>query len=147
MNRHDFAATVLAYVGTPFVHQGRVPGPKGGMDCPAPIILAAREHGIVAPDFDVTGYGRIPDGVGLKGFCDAHLIPLDREPDVGDVLLCAWGPAQPPHHLGVLVDATPGRMYWVHAEGLAHKRVMRSRLVFGSRAMRLVQAYQVPGVE
>lgn len=134
--------TVLGYCGTPYVHQGRLPGV--GMDCPAPAILAARHHGLVAPDFDIQGYEREPDGETLQAFCDVH---MERTTELlpATVLLCAFRQGRP-RHLGVLVDATPGRMYWVHAESRAHREVMKSRLVFGSLAMRLVQAYRIPGV-
>lgn len=141
--RADFVATVESYVGTPYVHQARVPG--HGMDCPAPIILAARAHGIVPADFDVQGYRREPDGAELQAWCDRSMVRLEAAPQPGDVLLCAFLDG-PPRHLGVLVEATEGRAYWVHAEGYVHKRVMRSRLLLGSRGMRLVAAYAVPGV-
>lgn len=139
----DYIATVESYCGTPYVHQGRLPGV--GMDCPAPIICGAWHHELKPRSFDVTGYSRDPDGSSLQAFCDEHMERTDRLAPA-TVLLCAFRD-QPPRHLGVLVDTTPGRMYWVHAESIAHRKVMRSRLVFGSRAMRLVQAYRIPGVE
>lgn len=147
VSRAAFVATVESYVGTPYVHQGRVPGPNGGMDCPAPIILAARAHGIVPEGFDVTGYSREPDGIQLQAWCERYMLPVAAGVPLqaGDVLLCAFG-QHAPRHLGVLVDASFERLYWVHAEGWAHKIVMRSRLRFGTRGMRLVAAYAVPGV-
>ena len=147
VSRAAFVATVESYVGTPYVHQGLVPGPTGGMDCPAPIILAARAHGIVPEGFDVTGYSREPDGIQLQAWCERYMLPVPEGVPLqaGDVLLCAFA-QHAPRHLGVLVDPTPNRMYWVHAEGWAHKSVMRSRLLFGTRGLRRVAAYAVPGV-
>lgn len=142
--RAEFAATVLAYEDTPYLHQGRLAG--AGMDCAAPLICGARAHRIVPPDWDFTGYSPHPDGVTLQALCDQHLLRVAGAPRLADVLLCAFGTGLP-CHLGILVDATPGRMYWLHAENVAHHRVRRDRLVFGVRAMRLVAAYAVPGLE
>lgn len=143
----DFAATVRSYVGTPYVDQGRVPGASGGMDCPGPIILAAREHGLVLPTFDVTGYSRAADGHSLQAFCERHMQRIaSDEMREGDVVLVRFNGGLP-QHLGVLVDATPdGRRYWVHAESCRYKAVIYSRLMFGPRLMQLVAAYRVPGV-
>jgi cell wall-associated NlpC family hydrolase len=135
----DIVATVRSYCGTPYVHQGRVSGV--GMDCPAPIILAARAHGLVSPDFDINGYGAMPDGKTLLEWCDKHMTRTSN-PEPGDVIVVHFKSGRP-QHLGVLTDNTPGRSYWVHAEGLAHKEVRETRLDFGSRAMRLVAAYSL----
>lgn len=146
VDRADFLATVLSYEGTPYLHQGRVPGV--GMDCPAPLIVGAWAHGIKPRSFDVTGYTGAPDGVTLKRLCDEHLepIPFDQA-QPADVLLTAWAREKfKPRHLGILMDANPQRRYWLQAEGYRHKKVMVSRLMFGVDGMHLVQAYRIPGV-
>jgi hypothetical protein len=115
------------------------------MDCPAPLICAAWELGIKPLTFDVTGYSREPDGVTLQRLCDEHLERID-DIQVGDVLLCSFRGGHP-RHLGILTDATPERMYWVHAnDNKKHSRVHEARLVFGPHRMTLVQAYRVPGL-
>jgi cell wall-associated NlpC family hydrolase len=136
--RAEFIATVRGYIGTPVVHQGRVPGV--GMDCPAPIILAAIEHGIVPTDFDVNGYEAMPDGRTLLEWCDRHMTRTSS-PEPGDVIVVHFKGGRP-QHLGVLTDNTPGRSYWVHADWL-RKEVRETRLDFGSRAMRLVAAFSL----
>jgi cell wall-associated NlpC family hydrolase len=135
----------LSYVGTPYHHQGRIPGVA--MDCPAPVIVACWELGLKPRSFDVMGYGREPDGATLKGYCDEHMDPISLdEAQPGDVLLTAWTfDRMRPRHLGVLVDSRPDRRYWVQAEGYRHKQVRKTRLMFGVDRMRLVQAYRVPG--
>jgi hypothetical protein len=142
----DFVATVRGYEGTPYHHQGRVPGVA--MDCPAPVICAAWEHGLKPRSFDVKGYPRNADGRVLKAFCDEHMIAIDwSQAQPGDVPLCAWTRERMlPRHLGVLVDVTPGRMWWVQADGYRYKQVKLHRLMFGSDGMHLVQLYRVPGV-
>ena len=140
--RAEFVATARGYVGTPYHHQGRTPGV--GMDCPAPLILAAREHGIVPSDFDVTGYSSEPDGVTLKRLCDEHLEPIEpSDVQAGDVLLCRFRGGHP-RHLGIVTDTTPGRWYWIEAEGQRQRQVREHRVLLG--VMRIAQAYRVPGL-
>ena len=145
--RADFVATVRSFEGTPFHHQGRTPGV--GMDCPGPIIVACWMLGLKPRSFDVRGYESEPDGHTLKALCDEHMEPVSLEQArEGDVILAAFDKdAMRPRHLGVLIDPTPSRRYWVQAEGRAHKKVMKSRLVFGDGYMRLVQAYRIPGID
>ncbi len=144
--RAALVARVESFVGTPTHHQGRVPGV--GMDCPAPVLVACWELGLKPRSFDVTGYEPEPDGVVFKALLDEHCDPVAfDQAQPGDLMLCAWSrDGMRPRHLGVLVDATPGRMWWVHADQKRTKKVVRTRLVFGSDGMHLVQAYRVPGV-
>ena len=144
-DRNAWVALIRSFEGTPYHHQGRLPGV--GMDCPAPIICAAWAFGIKPRAFDVTGYSPIPDGT-LEQICEEHMRPvLFQDALPGDVILGRFGTGHA-QHMGVLVDNTPSRRYWIHAEGFRHKRVMLSRLVFGSepQSMRLVGAFRVPGV-
>lgn len=143
--RAEFVAYVESLVGTAYHHQGRLPGV--GLDCPGPLICAVRHFGIKPADFDVTGYSRLPDGVALQGFCDQHMVRIgydDRLP--GDVALVRFQQGHP-QHLGILVDTDPRRQYWVEAESVRYKRVIRSRFVLGNRDMQLVALYRVPGLE
>ena len=142
--RAEFLATARGYIDTPYHHQGRLPGV--GMDCPGPLICAAWEHGIKPREFDVKGYSREPDGVVLKALCDEHLEPIPfAEAQPADVLLCKFRNGHP-RHMGILTDANPRRRYWIEAESVRHKKVIESRLVFGSQYMQLVAAYRVPGL-
>jgi hypothetical protein len=147
VTRADFVATALSFQGTPYQHQGRVPGVA--MDCPAPLIGACWLLGLKPRSFDVQGYEQNGDGKTLKRLCDEHMqpIPFDQAREA-DVVLAAWDRDQGrPRHLGIIVDARPGRMYWLQAEGYRHKKVLVTRLAFGVDRMRLVQAYRVPGVD
>lgn len=141
----QWLATVRKYEGTQYHHQGRLPGI--GMDCPAPLICGAWETGLKPRSFDVTGYPSNPNGM-LRGLCDEHLEPIAlSEAVAGDVLLTAWAREKmAPRHLGILTDATPGRMYWLQAENARYHMVRIVRLMFGTDGMHLVQAYRVPGV-
>jgi cell wall-associated NlpC family hydrolase len=142
--RAAFVATVLGYVGTPYHHQGRVPGV--GLDCPGPLVCASWEHGIKPRTFNVAGYGRVPDGAVLQGLCEEHMQRIhydDRLP--GDVPLVRFQQGHP-QHLGILVDIQSDRQYWVEAEGFRHKRVIKARFMLGDRAVQLVGLYRVPGL-
>lgn len=137
-------ATVSAFEGTPYVHQGRLPGV--GMDCPAPMICAAWTHGLKPRGWDITGYSPHPDGT-LERLCGEHMMAIDpAEAAAGDVLLCAFKGERWARHLGVLLPSTPGRRYWLHAESVRFKRVVVNRLVLAEEGMRLIGAYAVPGV-
>lgn len=146
MSRAAFVATVLGYCGTPYAAHQRTPGV--GMDCPGPLILAARAHGLVAPDFDVNGYSLDPDGKTLRAHLDAHLErigPDELQP--ADVVLAAYR-EELPRHLGIVTKILPdGRRYWVEAESVKFKRVVELRLVVHTRAMRIAQAYRIPGID
>lgn len=139
----DIVAAARALLGTPFHHQGRVPGV--GVDCAGVPICIARALGLVAPDWDVTAYPRVPDGVSLQRYCDDALLPATA-PEPGGVVLVAWGASGLPQHLGVVVPYLHARaLAMVHADSLRHGQVVLQRMVFG-RVMRLVRTYRFAGV-
>lgn len=144
VSRAAFVATLVGYEGTPYAHQGRLPGV--GLDCPGPLICAAWQHGLKPRSFDVQGYSAKPDGKTLQAFCDEHLQRIEwAERLAGDVVLVRFQHGRP-QHLGVLTDTNPQRQYWIEAEGYRYKRVLVNRLVL-DRATQLVQLYRVPGLE
>jgi hypothetical protein len=141
--RAEFVSAVRGYVGSPFHHQGRLPGV--GMDCPAIIICALWRFGIWPRSKDVTGYPRIPDGHSIKAYCDEHLTPIAEDAmRAADVVLVRWS-GGPPQHLGVLFNYPHGGLAMVHADSVTRKAVCEQRVKFG-RAMGLVAAYSVPGL-
>jgi len=146
VSRERWLATVISYEGTPYVHQGRLPGV--GMDCPAPIIVGAWDCGIKPRSFDVQGYPRSPDGHTLQRICEAHMtrLPGLEAALPGDAILCAFRESGRAQHLGIVTDATPGRMYWLQADGYRAKAVRVTRLVLGGRFLQFIAAYRVPGV-
>lgn len=140
--RGEIVEAARAWIGTKFAHQHRARGV--GVDCAGLVIGVARDLGLVAPDFDITGYARRPDGSSLRRYCDQHLAAAPAL-EVGGVVLLAWEHG-PPHHLGIVVDYRHGGLAMVHAEGRCHKAVIETRLVFG-RSMRFVASYKFPNVE
>jgi cell wall-associated NlpC family hydrolase len=96
MNVNSFVATVESYVGTPFHHQGRLPGV--GLDCAGVVVCALREAGVEVED--ITGYSRLPmQGLFLtmvKKQCDQ--VTFD---DLQDGDLCMFRFRSEPQHLAV----------------------------------------------
>lgn len=93
-DERQFVQAARGLVGTPFRHQGRVPGV--GVDCIGVIIVAAKQVGWLPATFDVTGYAREPTHGLLEKEMEKYL-----EVD-------SWGPIalmrllQEPQHVGVL---------------------------------------------
>ena len=89
MTLDGLIATARSYVGTPFRHQGRLPGIA--LDCAGVAVCAARAEGW--PAIDMPGYSRTP----TKGMLRQHLMAqpalrlVNRSPRFGDLLLMAFG--------------------------------------------------------
>jgi cell wall-associated NlpC family hydrolase len=132
-------ASARALVGTPYRHQCRLPGVF--LDCVGVPVVVAREHGIVAPDFDITGYPNIGDGALLMASCDKYLIRV-AEPEIGGVAIFSSGAEA--HHMGIVVPYRHGGLAIVHARGFGSQgKVVESRIL---PRMKLVAAYRFPGV-
>jgi cell wall-associated NlpC family hydrolase len=134
----DVVGAARGHLGTPWQHQGRLPGVA--LDCAGLIICVARQLGLVAPDWDVNGYARMPDGTMLD-WCDQH---MQRAPEIelGAVLVLKI--VSQPQHLGIVGDYRHGGWSLIH--GAANEgRVIETRLMF-RRTLRLVRAYRLPGV-
>ncbi len=142
MSPADVVAAARSLLGTPFHHQGRLPGV--GVDCAGVPIVVARQLGLVAPDFDVSAYSSEPDGVSLRAFCDEHMSRWGFEEVGGVVLVSFRGGA--PRHLGIVADHVSGGLSIIHADGERRKCVIETRLEWGPY-MRRVQAYRLRGVE
>lgn len=91
-------------IGTPFHHQGRLPGV--GLDCVGLVIWIGQQLGIAYPDN--YRYGRNPNGREMGRLLAQYLLRVET-PQPGDVLHIAW--ARLPQHLGIY--APQGRL--IHA--------------------------------
>jgi len=135
-------ATAREWLGTRWQHQARLKGVA--CDCAGLVVGVARELGIKEVDFDVNGYQRIPNGNELKEHCRAHMAPVPLENmQPGDVVLMRF--AGEPQHLAIVADYVGGGLSIVHAYALSRK-VVEARLDDIWHA-RIVEAYQMPGVE
>lgn len=111
------AKIAKSYVGTPFRHQGRLPGV--GLDCVGVPICAMREIGIEVDEPD--HYSMDPDSSVLIGCIRevADEIPAsDIEP--GDMLVFWWSKPDMPKHVAIYV----GRGMMVHSYRSYRKTAM-----------------------
>lgn len=119
-----------ACIGTPFRHQGRIPGV--GLDCAGLLVVVARAIG--AEVRDVPAYGRNPAGGLLEATLDAQPClerVADRQP--GDLLLMRFASA--PQHLAVFAGDTIIHSYQQVGQVCEHR-------LAGVWAARIVRAYR-----
>jgi cell wall-associated NlpC family hydrolase len=134
----DVVAAARAEMGTPWMHQGRLPGVA--LDCAGLVIITARRLGLRPADWDINGYARTPDG-SLMAQCARHMQPIGRL-ELGAVLVLAVH--EDPQHLGIVGDYRHGGWSLIHAASRA-ERVIETRLMF-ARGCELRGIYRLPGV-
>jgi cell wall-associated NlpC family hydrolase len=141
--RSDVVAAARGWLGTPFHHQARLK--DVGVDCAGLLIGVARELDLVAPDFDVTNYSRVPDGSSLIAWCDQYMTRIPGEQMQPGHMVVVRMDIEP-QHIGVLGDYRHGGLSIIHAVSVGPRQgVIETRLMW-SRAMGLVAAYALPGV-
>lgn len=143
MTREQIVSAARMLIGTPYLHQGRVPGPEGGTDCIGVPVMVAWMRKIKPLSWDVTGYRRIPDGHTLMARLRAEMGDEVGLADVlpGDLLVVDWG--RFPHHVGIVGDYHLGGLSLIHADNVSLK-VVEQRLTF-TGPMRFVSAFRFPG--
>ena len=87
-----------SYVGTPFRHQGRIPGK--GLDCVGLLVCAARQAGVDV--VDEAGYSMTPSADLLRQAVERNNVTLVSEPQPGDVLVMRF--SQEPQHLALYTE-------------------------------------------
>ena len=139
--RNDIVSAARGWLGTPFHHQARLK--SVGVDCIGLVIGVARELQLIAPDFDVTGYSRYPDGRALMAMAREKMTPVTLDQmQLGDVVVVGFDKL--PQHFGIIGDYRHGGFSIIHAAS-AYNKVVEQRLMF-SKAMFFVAAFQLPGV-
>lgn len=99
--RQKIIAEARTYLGTPFVHQGRLKGK--GIDCIGLIVNVGKSLGLL--DHDNTSYGRYPDGKTLMSELRKYLIEKDIEQlTAGDIAVYWFKNPQMPTHVGIVSD-------------------------------------------
>lgn len=108
MNHVEKART---YIGTPFKHQGRLPGI--GLDCAGTVVCALRESGVEVTD--VPAYGRIPaNGLFLKMVADrCDKVQLENV-QVGD--FCMFAFSNDPQHIAIVSSLEPLMLIHAYSE-------------------------------
>lgn len=100
--RDAFIAAARSYLGTPFHHQGRLPGV--GMDCAGVVVCALQSCGYAVVDHQ--GYGRIPSmGIFQQAVLEhCETIP-QSEVLPGDLMLFAF--RDEPQHIAIVSNLDP----------------------------------------
>lgn len=142
--RAEVVQEARSWAGTKYSHQGRLKGVA--VDCAGLVIGVARNLGLVAPDFDVNGYARQPDGHSLMAHCRQWMteIPI-ADMQAGDIVV-QWFQVDP-CHFGFLVPYRHGGLAMIHAlqRNDGRGRVVEHRLD-PTNMRRVVAAFQLPGV-
>ncbi len=142
--RDQIIQAARGWKSTPYKHQGRLKGV--GVDCAGLPICVAREVGLVATDFDVSGYGRVPDGSSLVAHCDRWMRRIEG-PEMAAVIVIRFDREGPAQHLGILADYLHGGYSMIHALGTSdgRGRVVEHRLD-ESTLRKTVGFWRFPGV-
>ncbi len=114
ITREDIAREARALKGTPFHHQGRLPGV--GIDCIGTILVPAHRLGLT--DFDFSGYGRQPDPAVMWGV----LKTLERS---GLIRRIPKEAAIPWDLVVMRADDDPTHFAWLTEIGILHTRLRR----------------------
>ena len=138
MTGDDVVAAARECLGTPFCHQGRIPGLA--LDCAGLIVAVAQKLGIY--HFDVDGYGRRPNRGLLESTLASQpeLIAVDCARLVpGDILLMRF--TKDPQHLAIFAGETIIHSWSSPGKVCEHRidAVWRSRIIAAYR-FREVQA-------
>ena len=108
MTRSDFVLTAYLFIGTPFHHQGRLPGV--GLDCAGVVVCALNRCGYSVADMQ--GYGRIPSqgifGAAVESQCDRI---QQSEVRPGDLMMFAF--RDEPQHIAIVSAVNPTML--IHA--------------------------------
>ena len=118
----DFHKEAHKYIGVPFRHRGRT---TRGLDCVGLLILAAQDCGY--DQYKEFPYGSEPRNSILAGVLHRHFgDPVDREPEINDVVLMRLRKGGEPSHVGI-ITTHPHGLGIIHAHG-AVERVVYQRL-------------------
>lgn len=102
MKRDEFIAAAQSMLGTPFKHQGRLPGVA--LDCAGVVVCAARSAGYHV--VDVHGYSRIPSNGQFMAAVLAHCDPVElSEVQPGDLMMFAF--RTEPQHIAIITRTDP----------------------------------------
>lgn len=132
------AAWAIAQVGTPWVHQGRVP--FGGLDCVGLPVCDARAHGIAVAD--MLEYSETPDPSQLMEYVRRNCEQV-ASPVVGGLLVFWIGRREITTHAGIYVGETSkGVGRFVHARRTIDGGTVRVGELTGSWGRRLASCWR-----
>jgi len=102
MSRSDLVLAAYTFLGTPFHHQGRLPGV--GLDCAGVVVCALKRIGY--PVADIAGYGRIPSQGIFTSAITSHCDQIQQdEIEPGDLMMFAF--RSEPQHVAIVSATHP----------------------------------------
>ncbi len=153
IKRSAIIAAARSWLGTPFMHQGRVKGSRGGVDCLGVVLCVLEEVGAIGasqtpeswtrlPEF--TQYGREPANGKVFAGCVqyANMKPFS-EAKQGDILALR-APSEPCHV--AFVSEHGGKHYMIHAYNGGSKKCVE-HIIDGVWHERIAGVFEIPGVE
>ena len=130
----NFHLEAHKYIGVPFLHRGRT---TRGLDCVGLLILCAIDCGY--DQYKEFAYGREPRNSILEGVLADHFgEPVDRPPQINDVVLMRLRKGGEPSHVGI-ITTHPHGLGIIHAYGEI-ERVVYQRFT-KSMAARIAGVY------
>lgn len=139
--RDALVAESRTWIGTKFVHQGRLKGV--GVDCIGLIAQTAQATGVL--DVDETNYGRTPDPARMRKALMTHLDPVafkDLLP--GDILW--FRVIRQPQHVGLVTQVVP-KLRMVHAYSRRTLNECVEQDVDGFWRSRVVGCFRFRGID
>lgn len=133
VDRGLIVQTVLSYVDTQFLHEGRIPGL--GLDCAGVLLALARD--LRMRDVEVSSYGRHPNQERFRAETRKHLDPIQFS-DLAPADVLTFDILGREHHYGVVTALNPVR--FVHAYEPAGKVI--EQLLDGIWCRRLRGCYR-----
>jgi cell wall-associated NlpC family hydrolase len=137
MTREEFIMTARSFIGTPFMHQGRLPGTA--LDCAGVVVCAAQAcgHGVR----DQTGYADVPHAGLFVAAVEEHAERIDLAAvRPGDLMIFAF--AREPQHVAIVTQTDPLQI--VHAWADAGRVVENGFDAYWRRRLR--GCYRLQGV-
>ncbi|HEX4499863.1 MAG TPA: NlpC/P60 family protein [Scandinavium sp.] len=115
--REQIVQLARSCLGTPFRHQGRVPG--RGLDCVGLVIYLSNELQLSAAHYDFTAYPRFPSQQSVQAELTEHLARVTfDDAQHGDVVLVA-DDGNHSCHVGILARDAEGNDRLIHAAARA----------------------------
>ena len=143
ITRAQILAAARQWLGTPYLHQGRVKG--AGVDCIGLIIGVA--HDLKLSNFDTLSYGRLPSGVALREGLAKHAIAAGSAWLPGQIVLLRFDTE--PAHVGILGDyfgdAEANKLSLIHA--YSHSSCVTEHRLADVWRARVVERFEFPHLQ
>jgi hypothetical protein len=128
-------------LGTPFLHQGRVPG--HWLDCIGIFVVTVRKAGLKIRDY--TRYKRFPRDSRLVDELRDQLIEIDpKAARLGDIFAMWWYLKDVPQHLAMKTEK--GIIHSVFGKKRGIKGGVREEPLTEELEEKIITAFSIPGV-